>query len=101
MTTDTELRDFAWQRMPVDTSNINPWPRMDPQWTEFKRLTWKAGVVHAETGLNVEVRASIAGGFDAAVGQTLIEGQTFRHLWKALSGVAIGVREAKRFEGVA
>lgn len=96
MTTETQFSTLSFQRMTVDTSGVNPEPPMNPTWSEFKRLTWQAGVVHDKTGLDVQVRECMVGGYDASVGFTLIENQTFRQLWAKLAGVAIGVRESAR-----
>lgn len=106
-TTQPADRTKFW-RMAVRTStegdSTRIVPALDPEWDDLRKLAWKAGVVHASTGLEASVSDAtlsingtrIGGVFDVKVGRTLHGACSYSSAWDLLTGVETGKREASR-----
>jgi hypothetical protein len=105
MTNETQLQRMEVRRVEDENGAVSSIePPLDPKWNDFTKLTWQAGVVHAETGLNVKVGAAnltiggaqIRGVYDVLIGRSLHGACSYRSAWDKLSGAASGASEAKR-----
>jgi hypothetical protein len=96
-------------RMDVKRIETDGYGRIEPplnqEWTLFDQLRWKAGVVHADTGLDITVKPSnysVNGVPQEGYADILIAGSTtigpcaFSWARTALDGIEIGYQAAKR-----
>lgn len=80
-------------------------PPLDQEWTLFDQLRWQAGVVHADTGLDITVKPSdfrsngvpVEGYADILLsGSACLGPCAFSWARTAMNGIAIGYSAAKR-----
>jgi hypothetical protein len=80
-------------------------PPLDREWTLYDKLRWQAGVVHADTGLDITVKPSdyrvdgvpIEGYADIIIAGSTVAGPC-AYSWArtAMDGIEIGYRAAKK-----
>lgn len=100
MNTDKLPRRMTVKRI-VTSDGYRYDPGLDPAWGDLAKLEWLAGVVHADTGLNVRVREGAyridgvpqVGYYNVIVAMCSRAAMTFQTAWDFMAGVSVGYQE--------
>lgn len=73
-------------------------PPLGRDWTEERKLAWKAALTAADTGLSISLyrEPDVPGAYGLGVGGAYFGATTFAHMWSTLNGVAMGAEAVRR-----